>query len=111
MDLSAPNTVGVHLINKSRKQFYVFARGDGLWKRWIAILSTFTFIRQNDFNDTLRIPRLLLKDENDLIHKTGGWMPRKLGKRSRDREEEFFKMHYRLMPRSMLRYAIERFPK
>jgi 3-methyladenine DNA glycosylase AlkD len=103
--------VGAHLVNKSRKLLYAFAGSDNLWKRRIAILSTFTFIRQNDFNDTLRISRLLLKDEHDLIHKAVGWMLREVGKRSRDREEEFLKQQYRLMPRTMLRYAIERFPE
>jgi len=111
VDLSAPNIVGAHLFDKSRKQLYAFAGSDNLWKRRIAILSTFTFIRQNDFTDTLRISRLLLKDEQDLIHKAVGWMLREVGKRSRDREEKFLGQHYRGMPRTMLRYAIERFPE
>jgi 3-methyladenine DNA glycosylase AlkD len=111
VDLSAPNIVGAHLFDKSRKQLYAFAGSDNLWKRRIAILSTFTFIRQNDFTDTLRISRLLLKDEQDLIHKAVGWMLREVGKRSRDREEKFLRQHYRGMPRTMLRYAIERFPE
>ncbi|HUI44581.1 MAG TPA: DNA alkylation repair protein [Nitrospirota bacterium] len=111
VDLSAPNIVGTHLFGKSRKQLYAFAGSEDLWKRRIAILSTFTFIRQNDFNDTLRLSRLLLKDEHDLIHKAVGWMLREVGKRSRDREEEFLRRHYRRMPRTMLRYAIERFPE
>jgi 3-methyladenine DNA glycosylase AlkD len=111
VDLSAPNIVGSHLLNKSRKQLYAFAGSDNLWKRRIAILSTFTFIRQNDFTDTLRISRLLLKDEQDLIHKAVGWMLREVGKRSLDREEKFLRQHYQVMPRTMLRYAIERFPE
>ena len=111
VDLSAPNIVGAHLFDKSRKQLYAFAGSDDLWKRRIAILSTFTFIRQNDFNDTFRISKLLLKDEQDLIHKAVGWMLREVGKRSCDREEEFLRQHYRVMPRTMLRYAIERFPE
>ena len=111
VDLSAPNIVGAHLVDKSRKQLYIFAGSDDLWKRRIAILSTFTFIRQNDIKDTFRISRLLLKDEHDLIHKAVGWMLREVGKRFRDKEEEFLKRYYRQMPRTMLRYAIERFPE
>lgn len=111
VDLSAPNIVGAHLVDRSRRQLYVFAISDNLWKRRIAILSTFAFIRRNDINDTLRISRLLLKDEHDLIHKAVGWMLREVGKRSHDKEDEFIKRHHRQMPRTMLRYAIERFPE
>jgi len=111
VDLSAPKIVGAHLVDKNRKQLYVYARSGDLWKRRIAMLSTLTFIRQNDFNDTLRISKILLKDKHDLIHKAVGWMLRELGKRSRNREEQFLKQHYRVMPRTMLRYAIEHFPE
>jgi 3-methyladenine DNA glycosylase AlkD len=111
VDLSAPKIVGAHLVDKNRRPLYDYARSDDLWKRRIAILSTFTFIRQNDFTDTLRISKILLKDKHDLIHKAVGWMLREVGKRSRNREEQFLKQHYRVMPRTMLRYAIERFPE
>jgi len=111
VDLSAPNIVGTYLLDKSRKPLYAFARSKDLWKRRIAILSTAAFIRQNDFDDTLRISESLLKDDHDLLHKAVGWMLREVGKRSLPREEEFLRKHYKYMPRTMLRYAIERFPE
>jgi len=111
VDLSAPNIVGTYLLDKSRKQLYVFAKSTDLWKRRIAILSTFTFIRQNDFDDTLRISEILLEDDHDLLHKAVGWMLREVGKRDLRAEEQFLKQHYKKMPRTMLRYAIERFPE
>ncbi len=111
VDLSAPNIVGAFLVDKNRMPLYRLATSHDLWKRRIAILSTFTFIKQNDFTDTLRITKILLKDEHDLIHKAAGWMLREIGKRSLPTEERFLKRHYREMPRTMLRYAIERFPE
>jgi len=111
VDLTAPNIVGAWLSDKSRKQLYQFARSRDLWKRRIAILSTFTFLRNNDFEDTLAISKILLNDEHDLIHKAVGWMRRETGKRSLATEEAFLKRHYHRMPRTMLRYAIERFPE
>jgi len=111
VDLSAPNIVGNYLLDKSRKPLYAFARSNDLWKRRIAILSTAAFIRQNDFDDTFRISKSLLKDDHDLLHKAVGWMLREVGKRSLPREEEFLRQHYKKMPRTMLRYAIERFPE
>ena len=111
VDLSAPNIVGTYLLDKSRKPLDVFAKSNDLWKRRIAILSTFTFIRQNDFDDTLRISESLLEDDHDLLHKAVGWMLREVGKRDLRAEERFLKQHYKKMPRTMLRYAIERFPE
>jgi 3-methyladenine DNA glycosylase AlkD len=111
VDLSAPNIVGTYLLGRSRKPLYAFARSNDLWKRRIAILSTFTFIRQNDFDDTLGISKILLEDDHDLLHKAVGWMLREIGKRDLRAEEQFLKQHYKKMPRTMLRYAIERFPE
>ena len=82
-----------------------------MWDRRIAIIATFDFIKQGDFDETLRIARLLLGDPEDLIHKAVGWMLREVGKREVAVAEAFLQAHYRQMPRTMLRYAIERFPE
>jgi 3-methyladenine DNA glycosylase AlkD len=111
VDISAPHIVGRHLENKSRKVLHKLARSPLLWERRIAIIATFHFIRMNDFDDTLRIARILLQDEHDLMHKAVGWMLREVGKRDLAVEEDFLKKHYQNMPRTMLRYAIERFPE
>ena len=111
VDLSAPHIVGGYLVDKDREQLYAFARSRDLWKRRIAIIATLAFIRQNDFGDTLNIAEMLLADGHDLIHKAVGWMLRELGKRDLQSEEDFLLRHHRVMPRTMLRYAIERFPE
>ncbi|MDO8990427.1 MAG: DNA alkylation repair protein [Sideroxyarcus sp.] len=111
VDVSAPHIVGRHLQDRPRKILRNLARSDSLWEKRIAILSTLHFIRQNDFGDTLRIAETLLHDEHDLMHKAVGWMLREVGKRDLAAEENFLKQHYRDMPRTMLRYAIERFPE
>jgi 3-methyladenine DNA glycosylase AlkD len=111
VDLSAPNIVGAYFQDKNRKPLYTFAKSRDLWKRRIAILATYAFIKQNDYDDTLRISEHLLRDDHDLIHKAVGWMLREVGKRSLTVEEEFLQLHYKNMPRTMLRYAIERFPE
>lgn len=111
VDLSAPNIVGAHLLDRSRKPLYAFAKSRDLWKRRIAILATFQFIKRNDFEDTLGISKILLTDDHDLLHKAVGWMLREMGKRDIAAEEQFLQQHYKKMPRTMLRYAIERFPE
>ncbi len=110
VDLSAPNIVGDFLMNKSRKPLDRLACSPVIWERRIAILATFQFIKQQQFDDTLRISEILLCDKEDLIQKAVGWMLREVGKRDPIAEETFLREHYRQMPRTMLRYAIERFP-
>ncbi len=109
VDLSAPNIVGAFLFTKSRKPLYQLSRSKSLWERRIAILATFYFIKNNQFADALKIAGILLKDKEDLIHKAVGWMLREVGKRDVKHLEEFLKKHCRVMPRTMLRYAIEKF--
>ncbi|MAH42418.1 DNA alkylation repair protein [archaeon] len=109
VDISAPHIIGDYLLDKDRKILYKLAKSDNLWEKRIAIISTFRFICENQFEDTLKIAELLMNDTHDLIHKAVGWMLRELGKRNQKKEEEFLKKHYKTMPRTMLRYAIERF--
>jgi 3-methyladenine DNA glycosylase AlkD len=109
VDLSAPKIVGDYLSNKDKSILFKLAKSNNLWERRIAILSTFAFIRKNDFEDALSISKLLLYDEEDLIHKAVGWMLREIGKRNQDIEEQFLKKYCIEMPRTMLRYAIEKF--
>ena len=87
---------------------YRFARSKDLWARRIAIISTYHFIRNCDFADTLAIAEILINDAEELIHKASGWMLREVGNRDLRREEQFLKRHYRTMPRTMLRCAIEK---
>jgi 3-methyladenine DNA glycosylase AlkD len=110
VDLSAPNIVGDFLMNRSREPLHRLAHSPVLWERRIAILATFHFIKQRQFDETLRISEILLCDKEDLIQKAVGWMLREVGKRDPAVEEAFLKKHYKRMPRTMLRYAIERFP-
>lgn len=111
VDLSAPKIVGKYLEDKSRDILYQLAKSKDLWERRIAVLATFQFIKNNDFADVLQIAEILLSDKHDLIHKAVGWMLRKIGKRDQKKEEEFLLKHYKTMPRTMLRYAIEKFDK
>jgi 3-methyladenine DNA glycosylase AlkD len=111
VDLSAPRIVGDFLLTRSREPLYTLARSDSLWERRISIMATFQFIKRSDYFDCLKISEMLLKDREDLIHKAVGWMLREIGKSDLEVEESFLREHYRLMPRTMLRYAIERFPE
>ena len=110
VDCSAPAIVGGYLLERDREPLYSLARSTSLWERRIAILATFSFIRTDQFDDCLAIGKLLLADREDLIHKAAGWMLREVGKRDQLVAEEFLRCHCRIMPRTMLRYAIERFP-
>ena len=111
VDVTAKHIVGAFLEDKDRTPLYRLASSDSLWKRRIAILSTFHFIENNDFKDTLKIAEILIRDPHDLIHKAVGWMLREVGKRDRGCEERFLKRYCTAMPRTMLRYAVERFPE
>lgn len=111
VDLSAPKIVGAYLIDKEKKLLYKFANSKDLWEKRISIISTQAFIREHFFEDTLNISKILLHDKHDLIHKAVGWMLREIGNRDLETEEEFLKKHYKTMPRTMLRYAIEKFPE
>jgi 3-methyladenine DNA glycosylase AlkD len=111
VDFTAHHIVGAHLFNRSRKPLYRLVKSSLLWDRRIALIATLYFIRQNDFNDTLQLTRILLNDREDLIHKAMGWMLREIGKRDMAVEEEFLKCHLERFPRTTLRYAIERFPE
>jgi 3-methyladenine DNA glycosylase AlkD len=111
VDLSAPQIVGGYLEAKSRKRLDSLAKSKSLWERRISILATFWFIRRGDFADTLRIAEKLLDDKQDLIHKAVGWMLREVGKKDTAVLESFLDEHCSVMPRTMLRYAIERLPE
>lgn len=109
VDLSAPKIIGCYLLGKSKVILYNYAKSKNLWKRRIAIIATFEFIRHANYNETIKIAEILLSDQHNLIHKAVGWMLREVGKRSIQTEELFLKKYYKFMPRVMLRYSIEKF--
>jgi 3-methyladenine DNA glycosylase AlkD len=111
VDLTADKILGNYLIDKDRKILYHYIQSKNLWERRMAVIATFAFIRKNDFNDTFKLCEKLLTDKHDLIHKACGWMLREIGKRDEKALEAFLKKHVQRMPRTMLRYAIERFPE
>jgi len=111
VDLSAPRIVGSHLEHRSRAPLYRLSKSKNIWRRRIAIMATFHFIRLGQFDDSFALAEALLDDPHDLIHKATGWMLREIGKRDQRAEESFLKKFAPKMPRTMLRYAIERFPE
>ena len=111
VDSSAHYIIGSWLIDKDRSILYEFVNSKNLWQRRIAIMSTFHFIKNNDFRDTLKLSEILINDSEDLIHKAVGWMLREVGKKNLTTEREFLDSHAHEMPRTMLRYSIEKFPE
>lgn len=111
VDSSAPYIVGAYLEKRDKKPILRLAGSENLWERRIAILSTFHLIKRRDFGAALEISGMLIQDREDLIHKAVGWMLREIGKRDLPAEKGFLDRHCMEMPRTMLRYAIERFPE
>ena len=111
VDLSAHRIVGAWLLNRPRNVLRRLAQSDILWERRIAVVSTYAFIRNSDLIDIFALSELLLGDPHDLMHKACGWMLREAGKRDRPVLEAFLDRHSPAMPRTMLRYAIEKFPE
>jgi 3-methyladenine DNA glycosylase AlkD len=112
VDVNVPGVIGAYLENKDKLILYKFTKSKSIWDKRIAMLSCFYYICKGDCKDALKIAEILKNDEHDLIHKAVGWMLREVGKRCGKKfEEEFLKKYYKTMPRTMLRYAIERFPE
>jgi len=111
VDSSAEHIVGAYLMDRSKAVLYRLAESEDMWERRISVISTFHFIKRHEFSETLKVSKMLLFDRQDLIHKATGWMLREIGKRQLQTEESFLKVHYKKMPRTMLRYAIEKFPE
>lgn len=111
VDISAPKIIGGFLLEKNKSILFKFAVSKNLWERRIAILSTQEFIKNKNYKLTLQIAKMLIHDKHDLIHKAVGWMLREIGKKDITVEENFLRVHYKEMPRTMLRYAIEKFPE
>jgi len=111
VDLSCRDIIGHYFIDKDRSLLYQLARSKNLWEKRIAIISTWWFIREKQLKDTLKIAEILLKDKHDLIHKAAGWMLREVGKKDQTVLEKFLNRYHKMMPRTMLRYAIEKLNK
>jgi 3-methyladenine DNA glycosylase AlkD len=111
VDCSAPYITGDYFFDKDKKILYGYVKSKELWEKRIAVLSTFGFIKNNSFEDALKIAEILLEDKHDLIHKAVGWMLREVGNKNKDLEKKFLDKHVKKMPRTMLRYAIEKFPE
>lgn len=109
VDVTCRDIVGAYLLEKSRKKLYKLAKSKDIWERRIAIVSTFYFIQRKDLDDTFKIAEILLSDKHDLIHKAVGWMLREAGKRDKERLTKFLDENFSKMPRTMFRYAIEKF--
>ena len=113
VDLTAPHIVGAYLWGKDREDLFNFAQTPHLWLQRIAVIATYYFIRKHDFQTTFDVSTLLLQHPHDLIHKAVGWMLREAGKRDFEAEYQYLleNKRYQSMPRTMLRYAIEKFPE
>ena len=109
VDLSAEKILGDYFMDKDKAIIYKLTKSANIWERRISILTTFQFIKNKKYDDTLKISEILLKDKHDLIHKAVGWMLREIGKRDKKKEIEFLDKFYKTMPRTMLRYALEKF--
>ncbi|MBI4226442.1 DNA alkylation repair protein [Candidatus Roizmanbacteria bacterium] len=110
IDLSSGEIVGNYLRDKDKSILYKLARSENLWEKRIAMLATYPYIKKGEFAEAFKIAEILLRDKHDLIQKAVGWMLREIGKRDQKVEEEFLRKYYKIMPRTMLRYAIEKFP-
>ena len=110
VDCSCHKIIGPYLFEKDRKALYRWARSQDLWTKRISIITTYYFIRHKDLNDTYKISKILLHDDHDLIHKAVGWMLREAGKKDIKRLRAFLDQQAAKMPRTMLRYAIEKMP-
>ena len=111
IDCVSNKILGPWLMDKDKTILYNYAKSNNLWERRISIITTFYFIKNNQFEETLKIAEILLNDKHDLIRKAVGWMLREVGKRESNILESFLNKHYKNMPRTMLRYAIEKFPE
>jgi len=109
VDLSSHHILGDYLLDKKRDILYEFAKSGDLWRQRIAMITTMAFIRKNDFTDALNLAEQYITHTHDLIHKASGWMLREIGNRNLKAEREFLDRFYGIMPRTMLRYAIEKF--